>query len=65
MKRVVVTHSASGDEDIRFVLNDTAVATSFPIYPNMYFVVEVEEGDVVHVFNNNASAVTVHFMEIR
>lgn len=64
-KRVVLYHKAADDLDIRVDLNATAVATDFPVASGVYFVMEVEKDDVVHLFNNNASSVTVYLMEIR
>lgn len=64
-RRVVVYHIAAGGADIRIDLNATAGATDFPVAPGTYFVLDVEAGDVVHVYNTSAVTVTVHFLEVQ
>lgn len=64
-KRVLFVHDASGNEDIRFDLGATATASSFPIVPGVYFVVEAVKDEVLHFFNTTGGAITVNIMEIR
>lgn len=62
--RVIVFHDSGEALDIRFDLNATAGATDFPVASGVYFVLEVETGDVVHVYNTSGVAITVYFLEI-
>jgi len=64
-QRVIVVHASGGDLDVRVELNATADANSMPILSSVYFVLEVEVGDEIHVFNTLGSAVDIHFLEIR
>lgn len=64
-KRLVILRTAGASLDIRFDLNATASATSFPILPSVYFVLEVEYGDALHLYNVNAGSLTVYVLEIR
>lgn len=63
--RVILYHTQASAEAIRVELNATANATKMPITQGVYFVMEVEQNDVVHLFNTHASPVTVYIMEIR
>lgn len=64
-KRAVIIHVSSGNTDVRFELNATAQADDFPLIPAVYFVVEVEEDDVLHFYNTTGGSVTVYILEIR
>lgn len=65
-KRIVLFHDrANEDTDIRFAINETADSDSFPVAAGTYFVVEMDDNDVLHLFNASAGAITVYLMEIR
>jgi hypothetical protein len=66
-KRVVLYHGSTGAEDIHVNLGASAVATDMPIAPGAYFVMRVEKGESVAVYNakSGGPAVIVYIMEIR
>lgn len=65
VKRVVLFYESNTNLDIRVDLNATASASSLPMVTGAYFVMEVDQGDVVHLFNTTGGSVTVYVAEIR
>lgn len=63
-KRVILFHDSGGNLDIRVALNENADATKMPVASGVYFSLEVEEGDIVSLWNTSASDITVNVMEI-
>lgn len=64
VKRVILYHNSGGNTDIRVALNETADATKMPIASNVYFAIEVEDEDVISLFNTTGSDIDVNVMEI-
>lgn len=63
-RRLLVFHNGSGNTDIRFELNGTASGDELPILPATYFILQVEEGDILHLYNTTGSPITVFVVEI-
>ena len=69
-ERLVVYHDSGNNLDIRFDISSpnapaTATATSFPIGSGIYFVMEVDNGETLSLYNTSAGAITVYVCEIR
>src|SRR5512147_465429 len=74
-RRVVAIHLGTGNGDIRFNLNAAASASTVPVIPARYFVVDVQSprpatptepaktGDVLHFFGTVAGPTTVYLVE--
>lgn|SRR5512135_90332 len=74
-RRVVALHIGTGNGDIRFNINAAASASTIPVIPARYFVVDVQSprpaspgeaakvGDVLHFFNTTAGSITVYLVE--
>lgn len=63
-RRVIVIHLGTGNGDIRFKHDAAAAATSIPVIPARYFVVDAEKDDTLNFWNTTAGAITVYLMEI-
>jgi hypothetical protein len=64
-KRVVVFHDATGNKEIYFDIDNDPTDDSMPIMPNMYFVIEVEQGEEIRFINTGGGTNHVHLTEIR
>lgn len=63
-RRVVLVHIATGNGDIRVAYNEAATATSLPLIPARYFVVDAKKNDVIHFFNTTGAGIVVSVLEI-
>lgn len=63
--RRVLLLTTDGKTDLRVDINETATATSLPLLPNEYVILQVEQGDTVHLFNTTGGALTVYIVELR
>lgn len=79
-RRVIFIHASAGSLDIRFNINAAASASTIPIIPTRYVVVDAHgplnkptppgqsvitvPADVLHFFNTTGSPVTIFIMEI-
>lgn len=61
-KRVLIVTT---DADVKIDLNETATSGSLPLLANQYIVFSVEEGDVLHFFNDGGGPETVFIAELR
>lgn len=64
-KRVVLFHDGPLNTAVSMAINETASANTIPVLPAMYFVVEVDVGDVIHLYNTTGSPILVYITEIR
>jgi hypothetical protein len=64
-KRLVVFHDANGNKVIYFSLDAAATTDDMPIVPGIYFVLEVEQGETLYLYNDGGTSIHVHVMEIR
>ena len=64
-KRLVVFHDATGNKEIFFDIDNDPTSDSMPIMANMYFVIEVENGEEIRFINTSGGAVHIHLTEIR
>lgn len=62
--RVILFHLATNDDDMRFSMDGSAVATDMPLKSGVYFVVEAYMDDVISVYNDSGGAQTVYVMEV-
>lgn len=66
-RRVICVHPGGATPatgDIRINPAATATATSFPLLPQKYFVVDAEKADQISFYNTTGSAIVVYVMEI-
>lgn len=63
-KRVILFHNSGDITDIRVALNETATATDMPVASGVYFSLEVEDEDVVSLYNTSGGDIDVNVMEI-
>ena len=50
--------------DIRFELNAAAVATDFPLLPNVHIVFDAKKGETLNFYNTTGGSITVYCLEI-
>jgi hypothetical protein len=64
-KRVILFYDGEGVTDLHMAINETADATTLPVLPGVYFVVEASQTEVIHLYNTTGSTITVYITEIR
>lgn len=64
VRRVLITHLGSGAGDIRFRRGAVASASYVPIFPQTHFVVDAEDGEVLHFYNTTAGDITLYIVEL-
>lgn len=63
-RRVVVIHLSTGNGDLRADYNQAATATSLPVIPARYFVIDAKKGDTLQFWNTTGGTFNVNILEI-
>lgn len=63
-RRVVIIHLGTGNGDIRVAYKEAATATSLPVIPARYLVIDAKKDDTVQFWNTTGGVITVNILEI-
>lgn len=63
-RRVVVLHLNAGNGDLRCAYNEAATATTLPVIPARYFVIDAKKADTLQFWNTTGSTFSVNILEI-